>query len=82
MTDFTAAGISEAPIDSMQYARKDADWVVVSSVNGTTYGPLTNVQILAIASPSDEETAFSTDDSIVYFFYQGTWYSTGGGALV
>ncbi len=47
----------------------------------TTYGPLTNVQILALASPSDEENAFSTDDFIVYTFYQGSWYSTGGGVL-
>ena len=48
----------------------------------TTYGPLTNVQILAIASPSDDETAFSTDDNITYTFFDGDWYSTVGGILV
>ena len=49
--------------------------------SGTTYGPLSNAGILAIAAPKDEETAFSTDDFIVYFFYSGSWYSTGGGVL-
>jgi len=49
--------------------------------SATTYGPLSNANILAIASPSDEETAFSTDDFIVYFFFSGDWYSTAGGIL-
>lgn len=48
---------------------------------GTTYGALTNAQILAISSPSNDESAFSTDDNIVYNFYNGSWYSTGGGVL-
>ena len=54
----------------------------VPSSGGTTYGPLSNVSILAIATPSDEDTTFSTDDYIVYTYYSGSWYSTGGGALV
>jgi len=49
---------------------------------GTTYGTLTNAQILAIASPSDDESAFSTDDLIVYVFFSGKWNSTAGGELV
>jgi len=49
---------------------------------GTTYGAMTNVQILAIASPSDDESVFSTTDLIVYNFFNGSWYSTGGGILV
>lgn len=48
---------------------------------GTTFGPLTNAQILAIPAPVDENTAFSTDDFIVYTYYNGSWYSTGGGVL-
>ena len=48
---------------------------------GTTYGPLSNANILAVASPSDEETAFSTDDFVVYFFFSGDWYSPVGGIL-
>lgn len=49
---------------------------------GATYGALTNVQILAIASPSDLENAFSTDDNVIYTFYMGSWYSPAGGVLV
>ena len=53
-----------------------------STVGVTTYGALSNANILAIVSPSDDETAFSTDDFIVYTFYSGSWYSTAGGVLV
>lgn len=48
---------------------------------GTTYGALTNADILLIPSPNDLETAFSTDDLIIYTFYNNKWRSTGGGPL-
>ena len=48
----------------------------------TTYGQLTNSEILALPSPSDGQSAFSTTDFIVYNFFDGSWYSTGGGILV
>jgi len=61
-----------------------ADFTPPGSANQgqTTYGVLTNVQILAIASPSDGESAFSSDDFIPYTFLTPNWYSTGGGVLV
>lgn len=50
----------------------------------STYGQITNAQILAIASPSAGESADSTDDFIryIYFGTDMTWRSTGGGILV
>lgn len=48
---------------------------------GTTYGALTNAQILAIASPSDLENAFSTDDDVIYTYNSGSWYNPVGGVL-
>lgn len=52
------------------------------SSGGTTYGALTNTQILAIPSPSDLDNAFSTDDNVIYTFYSGFWYSPAGGILI
>lgn len=49
--------------------------------SGTTYGPLTNIQILAIALANDEDTAFSTDDNVVYTYFSGNWYNPVGGIL-
>ena len=51
-------------------------------VGMSTYGALDNVSILAIVTPLDTETAFSTDDLSTYTFYNGSWYSTVGGVLV
>jgi len=50
--------------------------------SGTTYGPLSNVAILAIVSPSDEETVFSNDDFFTYVFFNVSWYSPAGVVLV
>lgn len=46
------------------------------------YGALTNAQILAILTPDSLSGVFSTDDKINYTYYDGSWYSTGGGVLV
>lgn len=53
-----------------------------SGGGGATFGALNNAGILAVGSPSDLDNAFSTDDFIIYTFYQGDWYSTAGGILV
>jgi len=50
-------------------------------IGTSTYGALTNAQILALPSPSDTESAFSTDDLINYIFFNTSWYSTAGGVL-
>lgn len=47
----------------------------------TDYGALTNVQILATASPDELGQAFSTDDNVNYTFYMGSWYNDVGGVL-
>ena len=48
--------------------------------SGTTWGALTNTEILAL-SPEDNDTAWSTDDYVEYTYYQGTWFNPVGGAI-
>jgi len=48
----------------------------------TDYGALTNAAILAISTPDELGTAYSTDDKVNYTFNGGSWYSPAGGALV
>ena len=53
-----------------------------ASAQGTTYGALTNAQILALTGLSENDTTWSIDDNITYTYYSGSWYSTLGGVLV
>jgi len=48
----------------------------------TTYGPLTNVQIDALSSPSDGQTAYSTDELTTYTFLSGAWTNSDAGVLI
>ena len=48
----------------------------------STYGTLTNAEILNLSSPSENETADSSDDFIRMVFIVGIWRTTGGGTLV
>lgn len=48
----------------------------------STFGTLTNAEILALVGVSENSTADSSDDNIRYTFISGAWRSTGGGLLV
>lgn len=48
----------------------------------STYGTLTNSAILALATPSENETADSSDDFIRMVYIVGAWRTTLGGLLV
>lgn len=48
----------------------------------STYGTLTNAQILALPTPLENETADSSDDFIRMVFIVGAWRTTLGGLLV
>lgn len=48
----------------------------------STYGTLTNSAILALATPSENETADSSDDFIRMVYIAGAWRTTLGGLLV
>lgn len=47
----------------------------------STYGTLTNAQILALPSPQENETADSSDDNVRYVYISGAWYNPVGGLL-
>lgn len=52
------------------------------AIGTSTYGTLTNVQILALGSPLENETADSSDDHVRYTYISSAWYSPAGGLLV